>query len=68
MNAIAAIFREVLGLFVEDVGYAAAILGWVGVCAVVLPVLDAPLRGIILVTGLSAILVIGVYRATGQPR
>jgi len=64
MTLIVGILREILGLFVEDVGYAVAILAWVGVCAVVIPFIDVPFRGLILAGGLSAILVIGVRRGT----
>jgi hypothetical protein len=67
MNLVVGVLRELLGLFVEDVGYAVAILGWVAVCAIVIPLLDPPFRGIVLAAGFCAILMIGVRRATARP-
>jgi hypothetical protein len=66
MNLVAGVLRELLGLFVEDVGYAGAILAWVAVCAVVIPLLDPPFRGIVLAAGFCAILMIGVHHAAAR--
>ena len=55
---------ELLGLFVDDVGFAGPILIWVVVAAVVLPRLGLPgaVPAVVLFAGLLAILVAGAVR------
>lgn len=69
MNAIGAIARELLGLVVDDVGFAAA-LGWIALvwllAASVLP--PSPWMAIMLFCGLAAILVESVLRRAGAAR
>ncbi|UIY43385.1 hypothetical protein [Methylobacterium radiotolerans] len=70
MKAIRAIARELIGLVVDDVGFAAAILGWlalVWVLATLAPQL-APWVAILLFCGLAAILVESVLRRSGATR
>ncbi len=55
-----AIGEELLGLFVDDVGFAGPILVWVVLTAVALP--RGGLSAIVLFAGLLAILVIGTVR------
>lgn len=58
MNWLRTIFREIFGLFVDDVSFALKILVWLGLTAFLLPYLGwAPRwRGFILFVGLAAIL------------
>lgn len=59
MGWLKAIGSELLGLFVDDVGFAVSILAWVAVCAVILPILglSGAVPALILFAGLLAILV-----------
>lgn len=70
MNAITIILRELLGLFVDDVGFAAAIVGWITLAwllsAFVLP--PNPWAALLLFAGLGAILVGSAVRKAGQTR
>jgi hypothetical protein len=52
------IFREIFGLFVDDVSFALAILLWLAVTRWVMPHLNIPptLTGILLFAGLALIL------------
>ncbi len=57
MSWMRTIFREVFGLFVDDAGFALAILAWVVVCLVISRLgLASAWAGIILFTGLAVIL------------
>ena len=71
MRWIAAIAREIIGLFVDDGGFAVGILIWLAVAVLVLPLVPLPLgwRGVTLFGGLAAILVWSCFRgasATGR--
>jgi hypothetical protein len=59
MGWLRAIWEELIGLFVDDVGFAVAILAWVLVAGVGLPRLGlpAPVPAVVLFAGLAAILV-----------
>jgi membrane-bound ClpP family serine protease len=69
MDAIKTIPRELVGLFVDDVGFA-AIVGWITLAwllsAFVLP--PNPWGAILLFAGLGAILLESVLRRAGAPR
>ncbi|MEE7490613.1 hypothetical protein SAMN02799622_01782 [Methylobacterium sp. UNC378MF] len=70
MNAIRAIARELLGLVVDDVGFAAATLGWIAfvwVFATMAPQ-PVPWMAILLFCGVAAILVESVLRRSGAAR
>ncbi|MEE7462926.1 hypothetical protein MFUR16E_17570 [Methylobacterium fujisawaense] len=70
MNAIGAIARELLGLVVDDVGFAAATLGgiaFVWVLATMAPQ-PGPWMAILLFCGVAAILVESVLRRSGAAR
>lgn len=64
MSMLATIAKELLGLFVDDGSLALAILAWVAVFAGLLSVsaLPASVTGIVLFTGLAAILIENVLR------
>ena len=65
MNTLAAAFREVLGLFVEDGAFAVAILGvaaLAGVTVYLIPAIPA-LAGAILLFGCLCVLLLSVARA-----
>ena len=70
MNALKTILRELVGLFVDDVGFAAAIVGWITLAwllsAFVLP--PSPWVAILLFAGLGAILLESVLRRAGATR
>lgn len=70
MNALKIILRELVGLFVDDVGFAAAIVGWITLAwllsAFVLP--PSPWLAILLFAGLGAILLESALRRAGAPR
>jgi hypothetical protein len=59
MNRLRALLRELVGLFVDDGAFAAAIVAWVLVAALLLRFVHgvAPWRGPLLFLGLAAILV-----------
>jgi hypothetical protein len=63
MNVVAGVLRELYGLFVDDVGYALAIVAWIAIALVALRVLDPSVRGIVLFGGFAIILIAGVHRA-----
>lgn len=67
MTALKSILREVFGLFVDDVGFAAAIVGWITLAwllsAFVLP--PSPWVAILLFAGLGAILLESALRRAG---
>jgi hypothetical protein len=64
MAWIAAVMREIAGLFVDDGRFAVTILAWVGLCALVLPRL--PITGAwdgpVLFAGLALILLESAVR------
>lgn len=70
MNALKIILRELVGLFVDDAGFAAAIVGWIILTwllsADVLP--PSPWLAILLFAGLGAILLESALRRAGAPR
>jgi hypothetical protein len=70
MNAIKAIARELLGLVVDDVGFAAAAVGWIALVwllsASVLP--PSLWVAVMLFGGLGAILLESVLRRSGAAR
>jgi putative Mn2+ efflux pump MntP len=70
MNALKTILRECVGLFVDDVGFATAIVGWITLAwllsAYVLP--PSPWVAILLFAGLGAILLESALRRTGATR
>jgi hypothetical protein len=63
MNAITGALRELYGLFVEDAGFAIAILVWVGLFAMMVRYLDGSVRPIVLFAGFAAIVLVEVRRA-----
>jgi hypothetical protein len=69
-NWVRSIGRELLGLFVDDGSYAAAILVWVGLAVVALPRLGLGARwdGPVLFAGLAAILIQSVLRFARRSR
>jgi hypothetical protein len=64
MSWLKAIFSKLLGLFVDDVGFAVAILGWVILAGLGLPRLGLPghLPGLVLFVGLLGILMQSTVR------
>jgi hypothetical protein len=58
MNSMKIIFREILGLFVDDGSFALAILLWLAVVGWATPRLGIPaaIRGVVLFAGLALIL------------
>ncbi len=64
MRIVTGAFRELVGLFVEDAGFAVAILGWIVLAAVALRYIDPGWRGAVLAGGFIVILLAGVARAT----
>jgi len=70
MNALNTILRELVALFVDDVRFAAAIVGWITVAwllsAYVLP--PSPWVAILLFAGLGGILLESALRRAGSPR
>lgn len=70
MNALRAIARELLGLVVDDVGFAAAALGWIALVWVIATLAPQPSHwvAILLFCGLAAILVESVLRRSGAAR
>lgn len=67
MNALNAIFRELLGLVVDDVGFAASIVGWIAAAwllsAYILP--PSPWFAIVVFAGLGGILLESALRRAG---
>lgn len=68
MNIVRSALREVAALFFDDLWYAGAILVWIAACAFIAPFLGSILGGIVLVAGLCAILLAGVYHSTMSRR
>jgi hypothetical protein len=64
VKTVVGILREVYGLFVEDVGFAIAILVWIALFAVVVHYLQGVARGMILFAGFAAVLIVEVGRAS----
>jgi hypothetical protein len=64
MKAFAGLFRELYGLFVEDAGFAIAILVWVALFAAILRYLDGSARPAVLFAGFAAILIVEIRRAS----
>ena len=67
MNVVTLALRELYGLFVEDLGYALAIVIWILLSVALLRFLDPGIRGIVLFTGFALILIAGVQRASRPP-
>jgi hypothetical protein len=67
MRVVAGALRELLGLFVEDAGYAFAILGWVAIASVAFRYVDPVWRGAVFAAGFIVVLLTGVIRATRAP-
>ena len=59
MRWIVPILREIYGLFVDDQGFALAILAWLAVAALLVTFapLPAPVQGPLLFAGLAALLI-----------
>lgn len=70
MNAFKTIARELLGLVVDDVGFAVTIVGWIALAwllfAYVIPL--SPWGAVLFFTGLAAILLESVARRSGTAR
>ncbi|MGU3404686.1 hypothetical protein [Methylobacterium brachiatum] len=70
MNWLRTITRELVGLVVDDVGFAAAIVAWIAcawiLSAYVLP--PASWHAVMLFGGLALILLESVVRRAGAPR
>jgi len=65
MFSVAAILKELWGLFVDDGSLALALVGWVAICAFGLPRLPIPVlwHGPLLFAGCVVVLVLTVLRA-----
>ena len=70
MTILKTAFRELVGLFIDDVGFAASIVGWIAsawlLSAYVLP--PSPWVAILLFAGLGGILLESALRRAGAPR
>jgi hypothetical protein len=66
VKAVVGVLRELYGLFVEDVGFAIAILVWIALFAVVARHLDGVTGGLVLFAGFAAILIFEVRRASAR--
>jgi hypothetical protein len=66
MRWLRAVIGEIFGLFVDEGGFALAIVAWIAVAWLALPRLDAASKwnGVILFVGLAVILVGSVLRRT----
>ena len=62
MNVLTLALKELYGLFVDDLGYALAIAGWIVLSVVLLRFIDPGARGIVLFAGFALILVGSVRR------
>ena len=68
MKAVKIIFRDILGLFVDDGSFALAILLWLGLVSLLVRALQLPFAGgMILFLGLAAILIESVTRFARRP-
>jgi hypothetical protein len=63
MSALRIAIKKLYGLFVDDLGYALAIAGWIIVALIGLRFLDPVARGIVLFAGFALILIASVQRA-----
>ena len=70
MRALAAILRELFGLFVDDGALALAVPIWIAVCGLALPRLSAPAGwdGVVLCLGLAVLLSANVLRSARRQR
>jgi hypothetical protein len=70
MKWLKTIFREILGLFVDDAAFAFAILFWLGLVKILIPHLGIPSRwtGAVLFTGLALILAGSTIRYARRPQ
>ena len=70
MRALAAILRELIGLFVDDGSLAAGAVVWAAICGWGLALLGAGPRaqGAVLVLGLAVLLLENTLRASGRVR
>ena len=67
MRWLSAVVSEVIGLFVDDAGFALAIAAWLLVFALLVSftaVVSQAWAGLLLFAGLAAILVLGCLQAT----
>jgi hypothetical protein len=63
MSALAIGLKKLYGLFVDDLGYALAIAGWIVLAVGFLRFVDPLARGIVLFVGFASILIVSVQRA-----
>ena len=68
MTALRVAAQKLYGLFVDDLGYAGAIAGWIVVSLALLRVLDPSVRGPVLFAGFALILIASVQRAARSAR
>lgn len=70
MRALAAILRELVGLFVDDGSLAAGAVVWAAICGWALPLLGIGpgAEAGLLVLGLAALLLENTLRASGRVR
>jgi membrane protein implicated in regulation of membrane protease activity len=70
MKWLRTIYREILGLFVDDAAFALAILIWLGLVKILMPHLGipAPWIGIVLFSGLALILAESTIRYAKRPQ
>lgn len=70
MSWLRTIIREVFGLFVDDLSFAAAILIWLAIVAFALPHVGVPsvYTGIVLFAGLAVILIESTLRYARRKR
>jgi hypothetical protein len=64
MNALAIGLKKLYGLFVDDLGYALAIAGWIVLAVALLRFIDPVARGVVLFAGFAAILIVSVVRCS----
>lgn len=68
MNAVRLAVQKLYGLFVDDLGYALAIAGWIVLSLALLRFLDPVARGLVLFAGFALILIASVQRAARGSR
>jgi hypothetical protein len=68
MRWLKAILAEIFGLFVDDIGFALAIIIWLGIIRLGLPRLNLPAawHGVILFAGLATILAQSALRRASR--